>query len=68
MCSQLLELTELPPGVDQRVVLAAEQNARIAAGWQADQIGPYCSFFFAQRSGERIIVGIERDPGPQMCR
>jgi len=62
MYSQLLELTELPPHADQRAALVAAREARIADGWQADEIGPRCAQFFAGRAGERIVVGIERDP------
>jgi hypothetical protein len=68
MCSQLLERTELPPRADQRAVLVAAREARIANGWQADEIGPRCAQFFATRAGERIMVGIERDPKRQIRR
>lgn len=63
MCRLLLEVTELPPLADQRAVLVAAREARITGGWHADNIGPKCAFFFATRVGERIMVGIERDPG-----
>jgi hypothetical protein len=66
MYSQLLELTELPPGADQRAALVAAREARIADGWQVDEIGPRCSQFFAARAGERIVVGIEGDPTRQV--
>ncbi len=62
MCSQVRELTELPPRADQRAVLVAARGVRIADGWQADEIGPRCSHFFATRAGERVMVGIEREP------
>lgn len=62
MCGQLLELRELPQRADQRAALVAAREARIADGWQADEIRPRCSQFFATRAGERILVGIERDP------
>ena len=68
MCSQLLERRELPPRADQRAALVATREARIANGWQADEIGPRCSQFFATRGGERVMVGIERDPMCQICR
>ena len=61
-CSQLLELIELPPRTNQRGALVAAREARIAAGWQAEEIGPRCSHFFATRARERVMVGIERDP------
>lgn len=62
MCGQLLERSELPPRADQRAILVAAREARIADGWHADEIGPRCAQFFATRAGERIMVGIERDP------
>lgn len=62
MCGQLLAIAELPRRADQRAALMATREARIADGWQADEIGPRCSQFFASRAGERIVVGIERDP------
>lgn len=64
-CGQLLESTELPPLADQRAILAAAREARIAEGRRPDEIGVRCSQFFATRDGERIMVGIERNP---MCR
>lgn len=60
--SRLLKLTELPAFADQRAILTAARATRIAEGWQADEVGPQCAFFFATRAGERIMVGIERDP------
>lgn len=66
--SRPLELTELPPGADQRTVLMAARDARVADGWQADDIGPRCSHFFATRAGERVMVGIERYPMRKSCR
>lgn len=67
-CSQVLELTELPPHVDQRAILVAARTARIADGWQADEIRPHSAFFFAMRAGERIMIGIEREPRRQIRR
>lgn len=60
MCGATLERTELPPRADQRAVLSAAREARIAEGWRADEIRPRCAFFFAARGGERVMVGIER--------
>lgn len=68
MCGQLLERAELPPREDQRAALFAAREARIADGWRADAIGPRSAHFFAMRSGERIVVGIERDPARQVLR
>lgn len=62
MSGVLLELTEMPAHADQRARLMAARETRIAEGWKADEIGPRCSQFFATRGGERIVVGIERDP------
>ena len=68
MRSQVLELTELPPRADQRAVLVAAWNARIAEGWRVTEIGPQCAHFFATRAGERVMVGIEREPTRQIHR
>lgn len=68
MCSQVLERTELPPGADQRTALMVARETRIAEGWQADDIGPQCAHFFATRAGERVMVGIEREPTRQIRR
>lgn len=68
MCSQVLELAELPPRADQRAVLLAARKTRIAEGWQTDDIGPRSSHFFATRAGERVMVGIEREPTRQIRR
>lgn len=62
VCSQVLELIELRPLADQRTVLVAARETRIVEGWQADGIGPRSSHFFATRAGERVMVGIEREP------
>lgn len=62
MCGVLIESTQLLPRADQRAVLVATREARIADGWQADEIGPRCTQFFATRAGERFVVRIERDP------
>jgi hypothetical protein len=56
----VIESTELAPETDLRVALTAAREARIAAGWTADDIGPACGFFFASRDGARVRVGIER--------
>jgi hypothetical protein len=60
--SFVIESTELAPGTNLRAALSAARNARITAGWVAEAIGASCSFFFATRSGERVMVGIERVP------
>jgi hypothetical protein len=59
----VLESTELVPETDLRAALTAARDARIAAGWLADEIGPACGFFFASRGSERVLVTVERkDP------
>jgi hypothetical protein len=68
MTGQLLDLTELPPRANQRAALISAREARIADGWRADEIGPRCAQFFANRAGERIVAGIERDPTRQIRR
>lgn len=68
MCGQLLERTDLAPRTDQRAILAAAREARIAHGWLADEVGPRCSQFFATRGGERVVVGVERDTSRQVRR
>jgi hypothetical protein len=58
-----VEVTPLAPRVDLRAVLNAARDARIAAGWNADQIGRSSAFFFCAKDGTRLMVGIERrDP------
>jgi hypothetical protein len=67
-CRQPLESRELPAGVDLRRILTQERAGRTTAGWNCEEIGRYCSFFFCERTGVRLQVGIERfhpdDPGP----
>jgi hypothetical protein len=55
----VIESTELAPETDLRVALTAAREARIAAGWTADDIGPACGFFFASRDGARVRVAVE---------
>jgi len=59
---RVLEGTELEHRTDLRAVLTAARHERIASGWAAEDIGAVCSFFFASRAGERVLVGIERLP------
>jgi hypothetical protein len=56
----VLEATELTPGADLRSVLTAAREARIADGWEAQEIGASCAFFFAVRDGVRFMIAIER--------
>ena len=68
MYSRVLGLSELPPRADQRAILVAARETRIAEGWQADDIGPQSAHFFATRAGERVMVGIEREQTRQIRR
>ena len=68
MWGQLLELTELPPQADQRAVLVAARDARIAEGWRVTEIGPQCAHFFATQAGDRVMVGVEREPTRRIRR
>ena len=63
---QPLEWRELAAEIDLRAMLNYERDLRTGNGWTCDVIGRVCSFFFAQRNGERIQVSVERyDPaGP----
>jgi len=58
----VLENAEIAPGTDLRAALTAAHDARVAAGWTADEIGPSCAFFFAARDGVRLMIAIERQP------
>jgi hypothetical protein len=66
----VLESSQLTRYTDLRATLTTARNARISSGWEADQICRVCSFFFASRAGDRIVVGIERrEPqDPLSCR
>lgn len=55
--SRIIEFTELEPSTDLRNILNAARTARIAEGWQADEIGRRCSFFFCVKEGVRLEVG-----------
>jgi hypothetical protein len=63
---QPLEWRRLAAGADLRAILGCETDQRITAGCARNDIGPRCTFFFCERAGERVQVGIERyDPdGP----
>jgi hypothetical protein len=58
-----LECVQLEPYANLRAILNAARDARIAEGWQADEIGRRCSFFFCTKDGVRLEVLIRRlDP------
>jgi hypothetical protein len=66
---QILEQRELAPSTDPKPVLDAAMEARIAAGWTVEPMGPASSGFFCSRAGERVYVGIERvEPGRPLLR
>jgi hypothetical protein len=64
---QALKSLEIAPGVDLRAILTGVRAQYLAEGWNCDDIGT-CSFFFAERQGERLQVTIARydpaGPGP----
>jgi len=62
--SQVVESTPLEPLVDLRAVLTAAREARIAEGWECEEIGSCVAFFFCTRGGVREMVTIERCPPP----
>jgi hypothetical protein len=66
----VLESSQVNPYTDLRATLTTARNARISSGWEADRICRVCSFFFASRADDRIVVGIERrEPqDPLSCR
>jgi hypothetical protein len=66
----ILESSQLTPHTELRATLTTARDARISSGWQADEICRVCSFFFASRAGDRVLVGIERrEPqDPLSCR
>jgi len=58
----VVECTELALGADLRSVLTAARQARVSDGWAAQEIGAWCSFFFAARGDARLMIAIERQP------
>jgi hypothetical protein len=67
MLSRILDARELAPWADLHGTLTAARSARIAQGWNVGDIGSRCAFFFADRSGERVMVTIEcREPWRQV--
>jgi hypothetical protein len=63
---QPVEWREIAAGADPRAILQAARSEHSAIGWVCDDIGPRCGFYFCERAGEYLQVGIERyDPdGP----
>ena|ERR1700683_3414638 len=55
----VVEARTLDPMADLRAILNGERQARIDSGWNADDIGRACSFFFCTRDGVRLQVTIE---------
>lgn len=62
--SQVVTSTPLEPSVDLRAVLTAAREARIAEGWDCEDIGSCVAFFFCTRGGVREMVSIEMRPPP----
>jgi hypothetical protein len=54
-----LEVTEIPPGADLRSILASAREVRIAGGWDAQEIGRSCGFFFCTKADQRLEIAIE---------
>jgi len=57
--SQVVTSTPLEPYADLRAALTAAREARIAQGWECEDIGPCVAFFFCTREGVRHLVNIE---------
>jgi hypothetical protein len=62
--SQVVTSTPLEPYADLRAVLTAAREARIAQGWECEDIGSCVAFFFCRRGGVREMVSIEMRPPP----
>ena len=62
--SQVVESTPLEQWADLRAVLRGDREARIADGWECEDIGSCVAFFFCRRGGVREMVSIERCPPP----
>jgi len=61
--SQVVTSRSLEPYADLRAALTAAREARIAEGWECEEIGS-CVAFFCTRGGVREMVIIERCPPP----
>ena len=63
-----LASAEIAAGADLRAILEGARSERIAGGWSCTNIGRSVGFFFAERDGERLQIGIEcfdpHGPGP----
>jgi hypothetical protein len=68
MSRRPLEWRRLAAGLELRAILGSVRDERMSAGWTCDDIGPLCNFFFAERGGKRLFIGVERydpaGPGP----
>jgi hypothetical protein len=58
--SAALEVTPLAPHTDLRATLDTARRQRIADGWECEEIGRCCSFFYCKRDGVRVVVNVER--------
>jgi hypothetical protein len=59
-CSVNLEATRLAPHTDLRATLTTARQLRIGDGWDCEEIGARCSFFFCKKDGVRLEVSIVR--------
>ncbi len=57
--SRVVTSTPLEPYADLRAALTAAREARIAEGWECEDIGSGVAFFFCTRGGVREMVSIE---------
>ena len=57
--SQVVTSRSLEPYADLRAALTAAREARIAEGWECEEIGSCVAFFFCRRGGVREMVAIE---------
>ena len=62
--SQVVTSRSLEPYADLRAALTAAREARMAEGWECEEIGSCVAFFFCTRGGVREMVTIERCPPP----
>ena len=66
--SQVVTSRSLEPYADLHAALTGAREARIAEGWDCEDIGPCVAFFFCSRAGVREMVIIERRPPPAVGR
>ena len=57
--SQVVQITPLEPYADLKAALTAARSARMAEGWECEDVGPCVAFFFCRREDVRHLVSIE---------